>query len=97
MDTTAPTADELRKRIEAISKHSATVPPRLGGHEDAESMRDIVRVYVMNLGDPARCKGCGATIWYIRHANGKHVPYTRDGLNHFADCPKAQRFRKKGK
>ena len=49
-----------------------------------------------NLGvDPATCRGCGRTIWWIAHANGKRAPYTIDGQNHFASCPQAHLFRKK--
>ena len=40
------------------------------------------------------CKACGVELYFVRHANGKLTPYTVDGINHFANCPEAQRFRK---
>ena len=47
------------------------------------------------IGQPATCKGCPATIWWVRHLNGKRVPYDGDGTNHFATCPRAGEFRRK--
>ena len=49
------------------------------------------------VGDSGICTGptCGARIWWVRHLNGKRVPYTHEALNHFVDCPDAQQFRKK--
>ena len=46
------------------------------------------------VGDPGKCRGCQRDIWWVVHKNGKKAPYTRRGLNHFADCPKAASFRK---
>ncbi len=48
------------------------------------------------IGEAGRCRGCRALVYWIRHANLKPVPYTPDGLNHFIDCPKRERF-KEGK
>lgn len=38
--------------------------------------------------DPGTCRQCGASIFWVRHLNGKAVPYTVYGLNHFVDCPR---------
>lgn len=46
------------------------------------------------IGDRANCAGCGKEIWWVTHKNGKAAPYTSEGLNHFADCPKAKDFKK---
>lgn len=46
------------------------------------------------VGQPGKCSGCGKKIWWVTHLNGNTAPYTEEGLNHFADCPKAQSFRK---
>jgi len=46
------------------------------------------------VGSQGQCKGCGLEIYWVRHNNGKKAPYTKDGLNHFADCKVADRFRK---
>lgn len=31
----------------------------------------------------------------VTHANGKAAPYTEEALNHFADCPDAEGFRRR--
>jgi hypothetical protein len=49
---------------------------------------------IKQIGDPGVCRGCGAPIRWVRHLNGKRVPYTVVGLNHFADCPKAKHFKR---
>lgn len=54
--------------------------------------KNVLRL-LKQVGDESKCKGCGATIYWVRHKNGKKAPYTVEGLNHFADCPKAQSFR----
>lgn len=41
------------------------------------------------------CKGCSVAIVWVEHKNGKLVPYTLDGVNHFATCPVAAQFKKK--
>jgi hypothetical protein len=47
------------------------------------------------IGDEGKCKGCGVPIWWIVNPKtGKKLPITWEGLNHFADCPKAKDFRK---
>ncbi len=53
----------------------------------------MIRVLELT-GDKGSCAGCGAIIYWIRHNNGKAVPYTEAGLNHFIDCPKRDQFRK---
>ncbi len=49
------------------------------------------------IGEPAICRGCSAPIYFVRHRNGKNVPYTSAGLNHFIDCPMAGDFARKPK
>ncbi len=57
-------------------------------------LRRQVKRLLDQVGDEGECKGCGATIYWVRHKkSGKAVPYTPEALNHFADCPKAQSFR----
>lgn len=46
------------------------------------------------VGRRSTCKGCERQIWWIKTRVGKMAPYTEEGINHFADCPKASRFRK---
>jgi hypothetical protein len=47
------------------------------------------------IGDKAQCAACPATIYFVRHRNGKTVPYTPAGLNHFIDCPMREQFARK--
>jgi len=51
---------------------------------------------LLNLvGTKTECKGCGADMWWVKHEKtGKTAPYNSEALNHFADCPKAGRFKK---
>jgi hypothetical protein len=62
---------------------------------DAEELQKNIAHLLKQIGEPALCSGCGASVWFVRHLNGKRVPYTAAGLNHFADCPAANLFRKK--
>lgn len=43
--------------------------------------------------DRGRCRGCGATIWWVRTTEGRLCPLEADGMNHFAACPTARLFR----
>ena len=47
------------------------------------------------IGKESKCE-CGAPIWFIENPKTKkQMPYTAEALNHFADCPVADKFRKK--
>jgi Fe-S cluster biogenesis protein NfuA len=48
-----------------------------------------------------KCRGCGASIIWGTTKNGKNFPISRvlneniyEYISHFADCPKANEFRK---
>lgn len=56
-----------------------------------------IRLLLAQVGEPGKCRGCGADIYWVVHRNGKRAPYTPHGLNHFADCPAAQNFKVKAK
>jgi hypothetical protein len=54
-----------------------------------------------------RCKACGATIVWVETASGKRMPLSTAtaapdpsgqlrAISHFADCPNAAEFRRKG-
>ena len=45
---------------------------------------------------PAKCRGCGAQIWWVKTKNDKNVPCNEDGSSHFSSCPQADKFRGKG-
>jgi hypothetical protein len=42
-----------------------------------------------------QCRACGETLFFVPHwKSGKYTPYTKDGLNHFVNCPHAKEFRR---
>jgi hypothetical protein len=43
------------------------------------------------------CKLCGVTLYFIEHKSGTHAPYTKEGINHFLNCPNAGEFRRQKK
>lgn len=67
--------------------------PNPSGVECINALKGKLRAILKALGKPGTCDGCAAPILWITHANGKRAPYTAAGLNHFADCPAAARFR----
>lgn len=41
------------------------------------------------------CRSCGQTLYFVRHrASNRLAPYTREAVNHFANCPEAKQFKK---
>lgn len=67
---------------------------RLLEAENAELKRRIA--YLLDhAGEPGRCRACGAPIVWFRHRSGAGAPYSMSGLSHFADCPKADQFRRR--
>jgi hypothetical protein len=77
-----------------MSPTTEQIEPRLMTAEEVQQIRENMAKLLVNIGDPSRCKGCGAPIFFVRHKNGKSVPYTPQGLNHFADCPQAKEFKR---
>ncbi len=56
----------------------------------------LLRPLLAHVGETGTCKGCGASIVWIRHKSGAVTPYTSEsGLNHFIDCPQAAAHRKR--
>lgn len=41
------------------------------------------------------CRACGKEITFIINENGRNIPITKEGNNHFIDCPARDRFRKR--
>ena len=41
------------------------------------------------------CRACGRKICFVENENGKIIPVTEEGINHFIDCPARDKFRKK--
>ena len=57
------------------------------------AQQDAMAKMLLHIGGPGKCRGCDATIWWVRHNNGKAVPYDASGLNHFVSCPEAKQFK----
>lgn len=54
--------------------------------------RDIAVTLRAAAGPPAACKYCGEKeIFFLPTVNGKHLPVTKQGRSHFADCEGAQK------
>jgi len=64
--------------------------------DEAPQLKQNITRLLQQVGVPGTCKGCGGSIRWVQHTNGKWAPYTKLGLNHFADCPVKEQFRKKG-
>jgi len=62
--------------------------------ECLEAVRMALKRLVAAVGMVGECKGCNASILWVRHMNGKSVPYTTGGENHFINCPAAKDFKK---
>lgn len=62
-----------------------------------EELRSRILVLLKQIGTPGRCRACGATIYWVQHLNKRWAPYTELGLNHFADCPKREEFKRGSK
>lgn len=60
----------------------------------AKRLRSNIARLLGLIGDLGKCRGCGTDIYWVRHKSGKKAPYTIEGLNHFADCPAKDKFRK---
>ena len=59
---------------------------------ETDRARDNAASILRHTAQPGRCRGCKAEIFWLRHNNGKNVPYDADGMNHFITCPEARLF-----
>jgi hypothetical protein len=62
--------------------------------ECIDAQKTAMRRLLGLIGKQVACGGCGASMYFVVHNNGKRVPYTEAGLNHFIDCPERDRFAK---
>lgn len=62
--------------------------------ECVRAQRNAMEKLLNLAGTPSVCRACGASILFVQHNNGANTPYTKAGLNHFVDCPRAEQFRK---
>ena len=92
IDTLLDAEDIDREKVKAWVKGLWPQAKKLAALFYRSRIEELMR----NLGfDKARCRSCGRTIYWVVHKNGKKVPYTIDGQNHFANCPQADAFRRK--
>lgn len=68
--------------------------PSIDGHPCIEAQTEAMNRLLQSVGDKGECRGCRAVIYWVTHRNGKKVPYTPAGLNHFIDCPAAKDFKR---
>ncbi len=63
--------------------------------EEIRWQRKTTLALVRNMsGGSSKCRGCEASIYWVKNADGKAYPVTELGLNHFATCPEREQFRK---
>jgi hypothetical protein len=98
--------DTIRRTMECVAPTSQSTSQEIIDRitlriaAGAAMIRELelrIQMILQHVGDKGVCKGCGRDIWWVKHKNGKAVPYTWEGLNHFIDCPKANEFKKKEK
>lgn len=76
--------------------------PKCGIPHDGQSVANMCVIAqqhamkkLLNLaGTPGVCRGCEASVFWVKHLNGANTPYDPSGLNHFVSCPKVNDFKK---
>lgn len=69
-------------------------------HERETRLAQNMNRLLERMGDRGQCRGCRATIYWIRHKPsaqnpaGVATPYDFDGQNHFISCPARDQFRR---
>lgn len=63
--------------------------------ETADIYHERIGILLDFCGRPDICTGphCGVSIWWLKSKNGAPTPFTREGLNHFVNCPDAAQFK----
>jgi hypothetical protein len=64
-------------------------------HTNLPSLEQRIVNLLAAVGDPGRCRGCSAPLYWVRLKSGKVAPYGENGLNHFIDCPNAEEFKRR--
>jgi nucleoside 2-deoxyribosyltransferase len=78
---------KMAELIEALSTKAGQVP----------TLEQRIEQLLKNVAEERRsCRLCDAQLYMVRHWNKRLAPYTASGLNHFLDCPHADKF-KRGK
>jgi len=91
----------LIKMCDLVARTEETNDLLKQAKDSYEKLYEELRSRIMNfehllkmIGDKGEYKGCGAEIYWLKSRKGKPMPITIKGINHFADCPKADNFRK---
>lgn len=71
--------------------HADALLPEACIEAQSKAMLELLK----NVSQIGTCQGCYAVIAWVRHRNGKMVPYTTEGLNHFVNCPAREQFGQK--
>lgn len=66
-----------------------------GNTEAKSAKRREVKYEIPRGTRKSTCRGCEATIYWIRTPAGKQMPVDPDGTPHFATCPQAYQFSRK--
>jgi hypothetical protein len=63
-----------------------------------DEVRDVVFRYPrgMRPTNAAPCRGCRQLVLWVITEAGKKMPVDAKGTSHFATCPQADRFRRRG-
>lgn len=78
-----------------LPMNETTAEQPTGETVSAEKLLTNISRFLSVIGEPGTCRGCGAKIWWIQNPKtGKRLPVTGEALNHFADCPNANSFKK---
>lgn len=48
------------------------------------------------IGELGHCRSCGDPVMWATTPAGKRAPLNQDGVSHFATCPQASTWRRKG-
>jgi hypothetical protein len=90
----------LQQRAEADAAEEAYREQFAEADAVLDKLRSNIELLYKTIGaSPGTCTGptCTEPVWWVLTKNGKRAPFTADGLNHFADCPDRERFRKGGR
>ena len=60
----------------------------------AEEINEQFRTLLKMCTAECKCKKCGEPIYFMKSKNNVFMPITKDGINHFANCPHAKYFKK---
>ena len=45
-----------------------------------------IKSILNSISRPRKCNACGTEVFWVTTKAGKNIPYTAEGMNHYADC-----------